>query len=687
MLDAQDKYLRDSSPVVVLADSLTRDKSSEKAKAEKLFVWITDNVEFAENGPETVSEVLEKKLAGAAGYSTLFQVLAEASGLESQVISGQSKGYSYLPDVLHEHTWNAVKIDGRWRLLDLTWGSGSFELDGSFSRARNMQWFLTPAEIFSYLNYPQETDSLFLEKTLTESEFRLRPRLLPEFFELALSLEPVDGPSAEVEREQTIQIKSGKGALLKPKIRPLGGSFVSGASEVKNESGLATFKLLFPKRGSYEVQIRARLESETKSRYVGSCYVSVMKDPKPIKTPEPRLTPTPDVTTQTVSTRPIVPRKVVIDHDDVERAAQEIIEGATSDREKAHALYRWLGENIAYDTYSFFNKKNTEYPDQSGKAVLQRRDAVCAGYSELFHEMAEAVGLESKILSGYTRKDDYDPQRKFTGSDHAWNAVKIDGEWQLLDATWGAGSVDDQTQKFTRGPQDGWFMTPPEIFLNTHLPEDEKWQLVKEKVSPEEFNVLPQLNGRFVEYGLTLVDPKKGLYEVGGQVAITVLTDNDTRLSAELENEKGVRIERSVLVNRRDGKYEVFVRTPEKGFYSLLLFAKKPGEEKALSVGKLWIQSSVGSESLFPHVFGSFSEHECALLQGYDDRAKAGIGNYYEVTVPGASEVYMTQGRERKPMKKSGDDYGLSFTPQPGEFGIVAVFEEGNMYILKYQGE
>ena len=53
-------------------------------------------------------------------------------------------------------------------------------------------------------------------------------------------------------------------------------------------------------------------------------------------------------------------------------------------------------------------------------------------------------------LSGYSKGYGYKMGQTFTGdSDHAWNAVYLDGRWHLLDSTWGSGVVDDSSTKFT----------------------------------------------------------------------------------------------------------------------------------------------------------------------------------------------------------------------------------------------
>lgn len=52
-------------------------------------------------------------------------------------LSGYSKGYGYTVGQAFEgdstHAWNAVYLEGRWHLLDSTWGSGNVDTSGKFT--------------------------------------------------------------------------------------------------------------------------------------------------------------------------------------------------------------------------------------------------------------------------------------------------------------------------------------------------------------------------------------------------------------------------------------------------------------------------------------------------------------------------------------------------------------------------
>ncbi len=76
--------------------------------------------------PETSARVAQSQEAygilvgGSAvcnGYAQAFQLLAEASGITSVVVTGQANGGV----TTGAHAWNRVLVDGRWLVVDTTW--------------------------------------------------------------------------------------------------------------------------------------------------------------------------------------------------------------------------------------------------------------------------------------------------------------------------------------------------------------------------------------------------------------------------------------------------------------------------------------------------------------------------------------------------------------------------------------
>lgn len=144
------------------------------------------------------------------------------------------------------------------------------------------------------------------------------------------------------------------------------------------------------------------------------------------------------------------------------------------ERSKVRSIFTWIASSISYDRESYSISKSIY--TQTATAVWQNRSAVCEGYANLFVAMCEAAGIESRIVKGYVR-DYSDSELRFPN--HAWNSVKINGQWQLLDVTW--ASINNVSREsdlmYNQQNLDYFFLVDPQRMLLTHLPEDPLWQL------------------------------------------------------------------------------------------------------------------------------------------------------------------------------------------------------------------
>ena len=102
---------------------------------------------------------------------------------------------------------------------------------------------------------------------------------------------------------------------------------------------------------------------------------------------------------------------------------------STTDLNKIRAIYDYLCENVVYDYAnlgdSSYLLKHTAY------AALINGTSVCQGYALLFYRMALELGLECRLITGYSN-----------GEGHAWNIVKLGDLWYNLDSTWDAGQTN-----------------------------------------------------------------------------------------------------------------------------------------------------------------------------------------------------------------------------------------------------
>jgi len=159
--------------------------------------------------------------------------------------------------------------------------------------------------------------------------------------------------------------------------------------------------------------------------------------------------------------------------------------------EKARAIFIWIANNIAYDT---------SYKIRSKEEALKQGKGVCEAYSGMFKSLGELAGLEVVTIEGDTKQYYYKRPSDLDKGGHAWNAVKVDdGRWMIVDATWGAGHVNNKT--FTRNLTLHWFDPKPEIFIFTHLPKEEKWQLLSKPITRDDFLRIPPLSPELVLWG------------------------------------------------------------------------------------------------------------------------------------------------------------------------------------------
>jgi hypothetical protein len=168
--------------------------------------------------------------------------------------------------------------------------------------------------------------------------------------------------------------------------------------------------------------------------------------------------------------------------EDPNKLADYLTGTANTPQLKAERIYKWITANINYDVFMLRAPKSAGR-DCSPATVLQRRQSVCQGYATLFDAMAKRAGLQSEVVVGLARSQDGGKSES-----HAWNAVMLDGEWKLIDPTWGAGYVNGED--FYRSPTEYYFCADPKEFLTSHFPDDSKWQMVEKPIARRDFDVL-----------------------------------------------------------------------------------------------------------------------------------------------------------------------------------------------------
>lgn len=94
----------------------------------------------------------------------------------------------------------------------------------------------------------------------------------------------------------------------------------------------------------------------------------------------------------------------------------------------------------------------------------------------------DEMGIENEIIDGHIRhitNQTVEPDLD-TGFSHAWNAIRINDTWLIVDSTW--------AKQFETNVPDYYFDITPEKLIISHFPSESKWQLLEKPLSLEEFN-------------------------------------------------------------------------------------------------------------------------------------------------------------------------------------------------------
>jgi hypothetical protein len=378
----------------------------------------------------------------------------------------------------------------------------------------------------------------------------------------------------------------------------------------------------------------------------------------------------------------------------IKSLAEYLVKPWKNEREKARSIFRWIAENIDYNVEDFFTGS---YGNMNSKDLLKSRKSVCDGYSDIFQSLATEAGLESARVSGWGKGYGYQPGKKFNdSSNHAWNAVKINGSWYLIDCTWGAGYINED-KKYIRKFDDHYFMTPPSEFIFDHFPDNSSWQLLKNPISKSEFEQRVYVKSDFFRYDLKIGSHLDGNIKTDKETNISVFAPDDVLLIADLrypdKNQSfgGANLDNYVFCERDGYRYDIYMQFPSNGRYTLRVYAKGKGEPgEYLGAIEYGIDAMVGrKESVgYPMTYGTFIDTKSYLYRPMEGKLNSGTSYRFKIKVPNANNVSVICGTEWSYLKSEGDIFEGNVPPAKGDVLVCANFK-GDRWdgLLKYTAD
>ncbi len=362
---------------------------------------------------------------------------------------------------------------------------------------------------------------------------------------------------------------------------------------------------------------------------------------------------------------------------------------ATTEADKARIIYTWITHNISYDVGALndlFN--NNIYPDVTAETVLKMRSTICSGYANLYQQLAKKMGLKSVIILGYAKGGDY-----IVGLDnninHAWNSVKIDNNWYLIDTTWGAGIVNSNSFNPLFNPF--YFATNPQEFIYNHFPENSKWQLLNPVISRSQFDTLADVSPTLFQYNIRLLSHSNVDINVDDNVNIVLKAPKNIDAIASIQSEKNQLKENYTFVQKQGENIIINASFPEEGEYKLNIFAKPKDDSNSYPLVVSYNISAEGKGNKFPKTFQHFHQYNGYLETPLNNYLNPNQSNYFKLKIDQATEVKIVNKSTNKwqDLERYGNVFAGNINVGDGDIMIYAKFPEYSRYwaLLEYGNE
>lgn len=136
----------------------------------------------------------------------------------------------------------------------------------------------------------------------------------------------------------------------------------------------------------------------------------------------------------------------------IDASTEELLDGISvtdSDYDKAKYVFEILVQNVDYDS-SVDNNQNII-------SAFLNRATVCQGYACATQYLLKMLGMESVIVTGTAN-----------GESHAWNLVKLDGNYYYMDTTWGNSRYLDDVSQTAKYVNYNYLAVTSEEISRTH---------------------------------------------------------------------------------------------------------------------------------------------------------------------------------------------------------------------------
>lgn len=206
-----------TNPVSLATGYVCRPYRSDVQRLRAIFTWVSEKVTWEDDfeGEVDSRRVIQTKRGCAEEVAVLVLEMCKAVGIHAEVVRGYLKTPGEVPELAimprSNHFWNAVIVDGEWRIMDCSLAAPSHPKRGLYSSAGGQVaeswWFLTRPTEICWTHVPERHEQQHMCPPIAFEVLLALPCACPPFFKNSLQMADYDTSLVRIEDLELVHVK------------------------------------------------------------------------------------------------------------------------------------------------------------------------------------------------------------------------------------------------------------------------------------------------------------------------------------------------------------------------------------------------------------------------------------------------------------------------------------------------
>jgi hypothetical protein len=206
-----------TNPVSLATGFVCRPYRSDVQRLRAIFTWISEKIMWEEDVESDIDprRVIQTKRGCAEEVAVLALEMCTAVGIHAEIIRGYLKTPGEAPELgimpRPNHWWNAVMVDGEWRIMDCSLAAPSNPRRGLYSsvgsQVADSWWFLARPTEICWTHIPEQHQQQHICPPIAYEVLLALPCACPPYFKNGLGMVDYDTSLVRIEDLELVHVK------------------------------------------------------------------------------------------------------------------------------------------------------------------------------------------------------------------------------------------------------------------------------------------------------------------------------------------------------------------------------------------------------------------------------------------------------------------------------------------------